>query len=197
MVEQQQPQEEPEARPESADDESQETATGDTLQAELDEAVRERSQFKALAQRAQADLENLRKRKDDERTEVHRAASAHIINKLLPVLDDLQRALRQAPEDAPDASWVEGIGLIERNLLTVLESSGVTLIEADGKEFDPREHEALYSVEDSGKEPGTVVSVIQSGYRLHGRVLRAAQVSVAQGEKPDPEKAEPSGDDQA
>ena len=195
MVKEQQPQEEPEERPESIEDESPEAPTGDSLQAELEEAVRERGQFKALAQRAQADLENLRKRMDEERTEVHRAASAHIITKLLPVLDDLQRALGQVTKDDKAASWVEGIGLIERNLLTLLESSGVTLIEADGKLFDPMEHEALYSVEDPDKEPGTVVSVIRSGYRFHGGVLRAAQVSVAQGDEP--EQAEPSDDDEA
>ncbi len=195
MVKEQQSQDEPEERPPSVGDESRVAPTGDTLQAELEEAVRERSQFKALAQRAQADLENLRKRMDEERTEVHRAASAHIITKLLPVLDDLQRALGQATEDARDASWAEGIGLIERNLLTLLESSGVTLIEADGKVFDPWEHEALYSVQDPDKEPGTVVSVIRPGYRFHGRVLRATQVSVAQGDES--EKAEPSGNDEA
>ncbi len=195
MVKEQQPQEEPEEHPASVGDESPVAPTGDTLQAELEEAVRERGQFKALAQRAQADLENLRKRMDDERTEVHRAASARIITKLLPVLDDLQRALGQVTEDPRDASWMEGIGLIERNLLTLLESSGVTLIEADGKVFDPWEHEALYSVQDPDKEPGTVVSVIRSGYRFHGRVLRAAQVSVAQSDES--EQAEPSGNDDA
>jgi molecular chaperone GrpE len=193
MVKEQQQQEEPEERLESVSDEPREAPTGETLQAELDEAVRERGQFKALAQRAQADLENLRKRMDEERAEVHRAASAHIITKLLPVLDDLQRALGQATEDATAASWAEGIGLIERNLLTLLESSGVTLIEADSKLFDPMEHEALYSVEDPDKEPGIVASVIRSGYRFHGRVLRAAQVSVAQGSEP--EEAEHSGSD--
>lgn len=194
MVEEQQAQEEPEERPASVGDESRVAPTEDTLQAELEEAVRERSQFKALAQRAQADLENLRKRMDEERTEVHRAASAHIITKLLPVLDDLQRALGQATDDPRDATWVEGLGLIERNLLTLLESSGVTIIEADGKVFDPSEHEALYSVQDPDKEPGAVVSVIRSGYRFHGRVLRAAQVSVAQGDES--EQAEPTGNDE-
>ncbi len=191
MVGEQQQQEESEERPESVGDESQAAAAGDSLQAELDEAVRERGQFKALAQRAQADLVNLRKRMDEERMEVHRAASAHIIIKLLPVLDDLQRALGQAAVDTTAASWAEGIGLIERNLLALLESSGITLIEADGKLFDPMEHEALYSVEDPNKEPGTVASVIRSGYRFHGRVLRAAQVSVAQSSEP--EQAEPFG----
>lgn len=195
MVEEQQAQEEPEERPTLVGDESRVAPTEDTLQAELEEAVRERSQFKALAQRAQADLENLRKRMDEERTEVHRAASAHIITKLLPVLDDLQRALGQATDDPRDATWVEGLGLIERNLLTLLESSGVTIIEADGKVFDPSEHEALYSVQDPDKEPGAVVSVIRAGYRFHGRVLRAAQVSVAQGEES--EQAEPTGSDES
>ena len=150
------------------------------LQAELDEARRERSQFKSLAQRAQADLVNFRKRVEDEKDELYRTTAARLITKMLPILDDLQRALDRLPANAEEAGWLEGIRIIERNLRFLLQSEGVTPIEAAGKPFDPWEHEALFGVEDTNKEEGTVVTVIRPGYKLNGKVLRTAQVAVAQ-----------------
>ncbi len=155
----------------------------ETLRAEMEEADRERGQFKALAQRAQADLANFRKRMEEEREEIHRSTAARLITKLLPVLDDIQRALDRPPVSAQEAGWLEGIRIIERSLRSMLESEGVTPIEADGKPFDPWEHEALYAVDDPVKQEGTVVTVIRPGYKLHGKVLRTAQVAVAQGAK--------------
>ena len=173
----------------------QETPSIETLQAELEEADRERGQFKALAQRAQADLVNFRKRVDEEREEVYHSIAVRFITKLLPVLDDLQRALHQAPASTEEVKWQEGVRLIERSLQALLESEGVTLIEADGKTFDPWEHEALFALETTEQGAGTVVSVIRPGYRLHGRILRAAQVAVAQG--PEEEKEEPPDNGEA
>ncbi len=164
-------------------DQRQAAPTMESLQAELAEAQRERSQFKALAQRAQADLQNLRKRMEEEREELSRSTSARFVLKLLPVLDDLQRALDRIPASVEEATWLEGIRIIERSLRSLLESEGVTPIEAEGKAFDPWEHEALFSVEDNGKADGTVVTVIRAGYKLRGKVLRTAQVAVSQGTK--------------
>ena len=155
----------------------------ETLQAELEEADRERSQFRALAQRAQADLVNLRRRAEEEREEVYRSTAARFIIKLLPTLDDLERALDNIPASAEEVKWLEGIRVIERNLRSMLEAEGVTRIEANGKTFDPWEHEAMFAVNEPGKREGTVATVIRSGYKLHGKVLRAAQVAVAQGAK--------------
>ncbi len=161
-----------------------EGASMEALLAEMEEAGRERGQFKALAQRAQADLENFRKRMEDEREEIHRSTAARLINKLLPILDDMQRALDHPPDTAQEASWLDGVRIVERSLRSMLESEGVTPIEADGKPFDPWEHEALFAVENTEKPEGTVVTVIRSGYKLHGKLLRTAQVSVAQDAKP-------------
>lgn len=155
----------------------------ETLQAELEEADRERSQFRALAQRAQADLVNLRRRAEEEREEVYRSTAARLMIKLLAVLDDLERALDHIPASAEESGWLEGIRVIDRNLRTLLEAEGVTRIDADGKTFDPWEHEAMFAVNEPGKQEGTVVTVIRPGYKLHGKVLRAAQVAVAQGVK--------------
>ncbi len=155
----------------------------ESLQAELEEADRERSQFRALAQRAQADLVNFRRRAEEEREEVYRSTAARLIIKLLAVLDDLERALDHIPASAEEVNWLEGIRVIERNLRSMLEAEGVTRIEANGKTFDPWEHEAVFAVSEPSKQEGTVVTVIRPGYKLHGKVLRTAQVAVAQGAK--------------
>lgn len=178
-----------------AETQAQEAPSIETLQAELEEANRERGQFKALAQRAQADLVNLRRRVEEERGEMYHSTAARLIVKLLPIVDDLQRALDHVPVSEEEASWLAGIRLIERSLQALLESEGVTPIEADGKAFDPWEHEALYSMESPGNKAGTVVSVIRPGYKLRGRVLRAAQVAVAQDKEP--EKQEPPDSSEA
>ena len=154
------------------------------LQARFDEADRERAQFKAIAQRAQADLMNYRQQVERERRELHLATVERTIAKLLPILDDLQLALKHAPTESSDAIWVEGIRLIERRLLALLESEGVSAIAAEGKPFDPWQHEALFSMEDPSKEPGAVVMVIRQGYKLHDKVLRATQVAISQAPKP-------------
>ena len=181
--------------PETAESQAQEVPSIETLQAELDEANRERGQFKLMAQRAQADMMNFRRRVEEERGEAYHSIAARFITKLLPVLDDLQRALDHVPASAEEAKWFEGIRLIERSLQSLLESEEVTTIEADGKTFDPWEHEALFSIEKPDAEAGTVVSVIRPGYKLHGKVLRAAQVAVAQGQEP--EEQEPPDSSEA
>ena len=181
-------------RQETGESQAQEAPPLETLQAELEEADRERGQFKAMAQRAQADLMNFRRRVEEEREELHRSIAARLITKLLPILDDLQRALDQSPASAEEATWLDGIRLTERGLKSMLESEGLTPIEADGQSFDPWEHEALFSVGSQDKEPGTVVSVIRPGYKLHGKVLRATQVAVAQGQGPEEQEPPDSGE---
>ena len=175
------------------DESQEERATGshptdeasmEALLAEMEEAGRERGHFKAMAQRAQADLANFRKRMEDEREEIRRSTAARLISKLLPILDDMQRALDHPTDTVQEASWLEGVRMVERSLRLMLESEGVTPIEADGKPFDPWEHEALFAVETTEKPEGTVVTVVRSGYKLHGKLLRTAQVAVAQEAKP-------------
>ena len=163
-----------EQRPEEATEEP-------TLPEELAEANRERAQFREMALRAQADLANYRRRVEEEREELRQASAARFLLKLLPILDDLQRALDHAPADAQEEAWLEGIRLIERSLDTLLASEGVTPIEAEGQPFDPWEHEAVFSIEAEGQEHGTVVNVVRKGYKHHGKVLRVAQVTVANG----------------
>ena len=142
-------------------------------------AMAERDQFEAMAKRAQADLINYRRRMDDERQELRRNANANLIMKFLGVVDDFDRAIGMLPDDAAAAGWQEGLTLVQRNLANILESEGVSKIEAAGKPFDPREHEAVHYQETPDAEDGTIINVFREGYRLHDRVMRASQVIVA------------------
>lgn len=145
----------------------------------IDDMERQRDEFKAMAQRAQADLVNYRRRVEEERQELRRNANADIIVKFLAVVDDFERAIDMLPNDESAAGWQEGLLLVKRNLDNLLESEGVSKIEAAGKDFDPWEHEAVFHQETSDVEEGVIVSVFKDGYRLHDKVLRAAQVIVA------------------
>ncbi len=156
----------------------------DSTRAEFEEALREKDQFKAMAQRAQADLINYRRRAEDEREEIRRSANTGLILKVLNVFDDLGRAVAMVPEDAIAPGWLEGLELVQRNLQNLLDAEGITKIEAEGRPFEPWEHEALLYEETDECEEGLVISVIRDGYRRHDRVLRPAQVSVAKAPAP-------------
>ena len=176
-------------RSEELNDEPQQPSTSrEELEAQFEEANRERSQFREMALRAQADLTNYRKRMEEERGDIFHAAASRVINKLLPIVDDLQRALEQAPPGGEDAPWVEGVRIIEKNLKAMLESEGVTSIEAEGKPFDPWEHEAIMSLRSNDHEPGIVAQVIRPGYKMRNKILRAAQVAIAQEQQPEEEE---------
>ena len=155
------------------------------LQQQLDEALREKDQFRTMAQRAQADLENYKKRAVEERQELRRSANEGLLLKLLAAVDDLERAIALIPQDAVAPGWFDGLLLVMRNVGTVLDSEGVHKVEALGLPFDPREFEAVQYEESTDTDEGKVVKVLRDGYRHHDRVLRAAQVIVAR--RPEPE----------
>ena len=129
-------------------------------------------------QRAAADLANMRRRHEQERQEYMKQANAMLIGELLPVLDSFDRALASMPPDLRELTWIDGIVLVERQLRMVLERAGLSPIEAEGKPFNPTEHEALLH-EESDKPEDTVISELQKGYKLHERVLRPSLVKVA------------------
>ena len=151
------------------------------LQAQLEESERERDQFKAMALRYKADLDNYKKRAFQEMEESRDRISAQLLLKLVTVADDFSRAVNHLPEDSVDPSWFEGIQLVLRSMEGVLHSEGLSRIEAAiGQPFDVYEHEAVFFEPTNEVEEGAVVRVIRDGYKLRNRVLRAAQVSVAQ-----------------
>ena len=155
------------------------------LQERLDEAERERDQFRTLALRYKADLENYKKRAVSELDETRERANAQLLLKLIGVSDDFNRALDYIPEDASDDGWVEGLRLTQRGIENVMQTEGLSRIEAAiGQPFDVYEHEAVFFEPTDEVGEGTVVRVVRNGYKLKNRVLRAAQVSVAQAPRP-------------
>ena len=157
------------------------------LTEQLAEAERERDQFKNMAMRALADLENYKRRAAEEQAELRRSANAELIRKLLEVVDNFDRALEMLPADAADG-WHEGLSLVRRNLINILETEGVSKIEAAGKPFDPWEHEAVFHQETGDAEDGVIIAVTREGYRLRDRVLRASQVIVAKAPAAEPKQ---------
>ena len=150
----------------------------DDLQARLEEAEREREQFRGIAARAQADLVNYRRRAEEEKDEIRRNAKSTMLMKMLSTVDDLDRALALIPSDE-SAGWGEGIELVRRNVVTTLDTEGVTKVETLGRPYDPAFAEALLFRETEDEDEGTVIEVFKEGYMYKDRVLRAAQVVVA------------------
>jgi molecular chaperone GrpE len=154
----------------------------DKLERALEEARSSSDENLRNWQRTAADFSNYKRRVDDERETVARFSNAVLIGKLLSVLDDFDRALENVPPDTDD-SWVEGVRLVERKLRGVLETEGVTPIEATGLPFDPNVHEAVVHQDTADYPDNQVIDELQRGYRLHGRVLRPALVRVANNPK--------------
>ncbi|MCC2631366.1 MAG: GrpE protein [Patescibacteria group bacterium] len=140
--------------------------------------------YKEKWQRALADMENLRKRTEQERVTFAKYSSESFIEELLPVVDNFYRATEHVPAEQQGSPWVTGIQYIQKNLLDVLEQRGVKEIAAKpGDAFNPSQHEALSSVEDSEQPEDTIVQVIGRGYLLHDKVLKPAQVIVSKHSK--------------
>lgn len=130
-------------------------------------------------QRAAADLANLRRRTEQERGEMEKFASMMLVAELLPVLDNFGRALQTIPGNLEQLTWIQGVMLIERHLRAILEHQGVEPIAAVGERFNPALHEAAAERTASDVAPGTVLQEYQTGYTMHGRVLRPSLVEVA------------------
>ena len=144
----------------------------------LETALLERDAYLDLAQRVQADFENYRKRAAREQERLVAHAHERLVRELLPILDDLERAL-EAAERHEEAQLVEGVKLVEHSLRSALRKEGLAEIDTDGQ-FDPHVHEALLTKPGNGAEPGSVLEVVQRGYRVGDRVVRPAKVIVAE-----------------
>jgi molecular chaperone GrpE len=143
----------------------------------LAEVTRERDVYLDNLQRLKAEFDNYRKRAARDQESLVARAHERLVKELLPVLDDLGRAL-EAAEQHEEAKLEDGVRLVQRQLSEVLAKEGLTEIETDGA-FDPHVHEALLA-QPSDAEPGTVIEVLQKGYRLGDHVLRPARVIIAQ-----------------
>ena len=144
------------------------------LQAARDEVQANFGRYQRLA----ADFENYKRRTRQELADRTQYANEELLRKLLPILDNLRRALDHAPEGI-DRNWFEGLRMVVRQFEDTLQAQGVSPIPAVGEKFDPSQHEAIAREETDEHEEGTIVEEMQPGYRLHERVLRPTLVKVA------------------
>ncbi len=160
----------------------------------LEEAIeaekKKAGEYLAHWQRVQADFINYKRRTEAERQEFNSFANANLILAILPVLDDMERAINAIPEEFTDHDWVEGVRLVERKFKTVLEGHGVKPILSLGMAFDPNYHEAMR--QDKGEE-GVIIEELQKGYTLNDKLLRPAKVVVGRGHKKDLKEEEENG----
>ena len=148
--------------------------------AQLETVTAERDQFRDQLLRRQADFENYRRRMENERADFARYAGMGTVRELLPVLDDLERAILAAPRmEGAGSEFVKGIEIIYQRFLDILRKAGLEPIESVGKPFDPNVHHAVDSVESEDVEDHTVLEEWQKGYNFKGRLLREAMVRVA------------------
>jgi molecular chaperone GrpE len=166
-------------KPEPEQEKTEAASTGETdidsLEKSLAEEKEKAEKYLENWQRAEADFSNYKKRVEQEKTELGNSLNSGLILNLLPVLDDMERALASLPPKLEKQNWVDGIKLIHRKFQTILETQGIAPIEAVGKHFDPSIHEAVSQIE--GQE-GIVMQEIQKGYMLKERVLRPSLVVV-------------------
>lgn len=152
----------------------------EALQLELAAARLGSDDYLAALQRERAEFQNFRRRTAEERMRELGLAGEDLIRKVLAVADDFDRAIEARPASIAGDPWFEGIAAIDRKLRQLLESEGVTTIDATaGRPFDPREHEAIANVPDPRRAEGEIVEEVRRGYRLRDRVIRPALVAVA------------------
>lgn len=149
------------------------------LEEKLGQAQKEVAESKDRYIRLYAEFENFRKRAQREKEEFTRFAAEQVIKDLLPILDDLERALSHAEKSQEIKGLIEGMRLVEKQWTTSLEKAGLTPFSSLGQPFDPHMHEAMAQIETDQQAPGTVVQEYRKGYRIHDRLIRPALVAVA------------------
>ncbi|HXG12334.1 MAG TPA: nucleotide exchange factor GrpE [Gemmataceae bacterium] len=163
----------------------------EALRSRLQSAEQERDQYLALLQRTRADFENYQKRLHRDLAQERRYASRPLALDLLPILDNLERAVSAAKQNNPGDPLLQGVAMVQAQFLDVLRRHGITPIEAQGKPFDPHLHEAVMQQPTADQPPGTVLQVLEQGFQMHDQVLRPARVVVSvAGQPPEGEAKE-------
>ncbi|MEN8173849.1 MAG: nucleotide exchange factor GrpE [Chloroflexota bacterium] len=149
------------------------------LQASLEESESKSAEYLDGWQRSRAELTNYRKRVERDRIQNRKNITGDLIKRYLPIVDDLERALTDRPTDENGALWADGVELIYRKMLNLLESEGVIPMTPEGETFDPNLHEAIMQTESDDHESDQIIEVLQRGYMIGERVLRPATVRIA------------------
>ncbi len=150
-----------------------------TLREQLSTAQAQAQEYLDGWQRARAEFANYKRRVERDRKQMRQDAVARVVIRYLPIVDDLERALQNRPQEGEGAAWAEGIELVYRKLLAALEANGVKPMQALGEHFDPSLHEAVMQEPSDEYESGQIIEVLQPGYWIGERVLRPALVKVA------------------
>jgi len=161
------------------EDQAAEQVDIEALGKELAEAQAQCAEYLDKYRRSAAEFDNYRKRQLRDQERQSQQLTANVVRDLLPLADDLQRAVEHLPNANADESWVQGVVLIEQKLHKLLESYGVIAIEAKGQPFDPNVHESLFTEPNEEYPEGTVLEVYETGYRLGDLVVRPAKVKVS------------------
>jgi len=151
----------------------------EALKNELDDTRAKAEEYLDGWQRARAEFANYKKRVEREQAQTYQTAAGNIIKRYLEISDDLERALKNRPKNNDDSTWADGIELIYRKFLSVMESEGIKTMAAEGELFDPNLHEAISQEDSDDHESGQIIEVVQPGYILGDRVLRPAKVRIA------------------
>lgn len=152
----------------------------EALKEELEKAKNQVEEYKDGWLRERADFANYKRRIERDQVTLGQNITGQMVKKYLPVMDDLERALKSRPTEGEGAAWAEGVELVYRKLARLLEAEGVQRIPAETELFDPTRHEAITHEANPDYESGQIIEVVQQGYILGDRVLRPAQVRVAQ-----------------
>ena len=169
----------------------------EALRKHLEEARAKEAEYLDGWQRARAELANARKRFQREQQGAYANAKCDVLVRLLPIIDDFERALAELPDDLSDHSWVEGIKLVQQKAQGLLAQESVEPIDTAGQEFDPLWHQAVTHEPSDQVPAGEVIAEMQRGYRIGERVLRPSMVRVSSGPPPEPELDEkPSPEEQ-
>lgn len=155
-----------------------ESVSTEELQRELDGQKKRVLELETRLKYAQADLENYRKRADKELREAGDSVARSLVGRLIVVQDELELAVKHAKSGAGGKEMLEGVAMVQRNLLSALQAVGVEKIEAVGRPFDPAVHEAVAKVQGDGAGPDLVVEEVRPGFALRGQVLRPSMVKV-------------------
>jgi len=169
----------------------------ETLCQQLEEVRAKEAEYLDGWQRARAELSNARKRFQREQQGAYANARADMLVRLLPIIDDFERAFADLPDELSDHTWVQGIKLVQQKAQGILTQEGVEPIEAAGQEFDPVWHQAVTHEPSDEVPEGQVIAEMQKGYSMGDRVLRPSMVRVSSGPPPKPElKEEPAQEEQ-
>ncbi|MFZ4451971.1 nucleotide exchange factor GrpE [Salibacterium aidingense] len=156
----------------------EETEEKTAEEAEIERLKHEAEEWQNKALRAQADLDNVRRRAKEEREKEAKYRSQAVIESLLPVLDNFERAINAAPDNEDADSLLQGVNMVYSQLFEALEKEGLEVVQTEGKEFDPHQHQAVMQVEEEGFESNQIVEELQKGYKLKDKVIRPAMVKV-------------------